>query len=57
MDMIGHHDECVQFVAAFAAVMVERFEKKPGIVFDLEKPSILPGPKSYEISSGRRKES
>jgi hypothetical protein len=47
----------VQEISPFAAVIIKRFEKEPGMVFNLKKPSILPGSKCYEVGSGRRKES
>jgi hypothetical protein len=53
MDMLGHQNEGVQFVAAFAAVSVESLQEQARVVFDNEEPSTLPRREGHEIGSGR----
>ena len=57
MNVFGHHDEAVNFKAAFAAISVESLQKKAGVVPDNEQPSALPCRECREISSGRGDES
>jgi hypothetical protein len=57
MDMIGHENEGMQEITAFAAVVKKSFEKQPGIVFDGKQVAMMPGTERQEIGSGRRKES
>jgi len=43
VDVVGHDDEGVEFVVAFAAVALERVEKKLGVGRLLEEAAAIPG--------------
>jgi len=43
MDVVGHEDEGVELVVAFAAVVLEGFEEEVGGGFNLEEASALVG--------------
>lgn len=51
--MFGHYDEGINLKSAFAAVPIQRLEKKTDVVLDHKQSASLPGRESYEISSGR----
>jgi len=57
MRMLRHEDKGVELESTFAAVAVERLQKKAGVVLDNEQPSTLPCRECREISSGRGDES
>ena len=57
MNVLGHDDEGVELESAFAAVAVDCFQKKAGVILDHEESSTLPSLESNEVRSGRREES
>jgi len=57
MNVFGHDDECVQFVAAFATIPIERLQQETYINFDREQFSAVESRERYEISSRRGDES
>ena len=54
VDVVGHDDEGVKFVVAFAAVVLERFEEEFGVACDLEEASAVVGAAGDEVRSGSR---
>jgi len=57
VNVFGHYDESVELKSAFATVTVESLQEEAGVVFYDEESATLPGGESYEVGSGRRKES
>ena len=57
MHMLGHQNQCMQFVASFAAMAIKSFQKHPDVRFDHEESAAVPSHKSDEISSRRGDES
>ena len=57
MNVLGHEDEGMQSIAAFAAISVESLKEEANIVLDNEKFSTLPRRESDEVGSGRGDES
>ena len=57
MNMLGHEDEGMQFVAPLAAISVKRFQEKANVGFHDEQPATLPRAGRYEIGSRRGDES
>ncbi len=57
MNVLGHEDERMQSIAAFAAISVESLQEEANIVLDNEKFSTLPRRESDEVGSGRGDES
>ena len=53
MHVLGHNDKGVQFISAFASILIERLQENPGVGFDDEQFAAIPSRKSREISSGR----
>ena len=53
MRMLRHEDKGVELESTFAAVAVERLQKKAGVVLDNEQPSTLPCREGHEIGSRR----
>ena len=49
MDVVGHDDEGVEFVMAFAAVVLEGVEEELGVRFGLEEAKTVPGATGDEI--------
>jgi hypothetical protein len=52
MNVFGHDDKRVQFISAFAAVAVDRAQKKTDVSFDDEEFPAMVNLESYEICSG-----
>ncbi len=42
MNMLGHEDESMQFVASLATISVKRLQKEPHVRFDNKQPTTLP---------------
>jgi hypothetical protein len=57
VNVFGHNDECVQFVAALSAIAVERLQKKADINFDDEQFPAMVRRERHEVSSRRGYES
>ncbi len=57
MDVLGHDDERVQLELAIAAIAIQSLQEESDVIFDDEESAPLPGRESYEVRSGRRKES
>ncbi len=57
MHVLGHEDEGVKLVAAFAPVSVESFQEDSDVVLDDKQPSSLPSRERHEVGSGWRDES
>jgi len=55
--VLGHEDEGMDLVAAFAAISVESLQEKADIVLDYEQTATLPSGEGNEISSRRGDES
>ena len=51
MDMIWHYDKAMEFVTAFAAVMLQCIQKQLAVRFDLEEPAALVGCTGHEVHS------
>ena len=52
MDVVGHDDEGVKFVASFGAVVLEGFDEEFGVAFDLKKAAAVVGSAGDEEGSG-----
>ena len=50
--MVGHHDERVKFIEAFAAVVLQRVDQETGVCGRLEKTPAFVGDRRDEESSG-----
>jgi len=57
INVLGHEDEGMQFVASLAAISVKRFQEKANIRFDGEQSATLPCRERHEIGSRRGDES
>jgi len=53
MNVLRHDDKCMQLIAAFAAIAIDRLQKEANVVLDEEKPSTLPSRKRDEIRPRR----
>jgi len=53
MNVLGHQNEGMEVIAAFAAIAIQSFQKETGVVFDNEKTATSPGRECDEIGSGR----
>jgi len=56
MNVLGHDDEGVQLISAFATITVNGLEEEAGVVFDDKETAALPGRERYEVGSGWREE-
>ena len=57
MNVLGHKDKRMEFIAALAAITIERFQEQTDVGLDNEQSSSLPCREGYEIGSGRGEES
>src|SRR2546423_12576759 len=53
MDVLGHQNERMQFIPAFAPVPIKRRQEEGSVRFNNEQSPPLPRRKRHEISSGR----
>jgi hypothetical protein len=54
MNVIGHHDECVQLESSLPAIAVKGFQEKPRVRLDDKQSPSLESREVHKISSGRR---
>jgi hypothetical protein len=54
MNMVGHDDEGMKFVAAFVPIVFKRLDKEFGIALDLEETAAVIGSAGDKEGSGAR---
>jgi hypothetical protein len=52
VDVVGHDDEGVEFVVSFGSVVLEGFDEKFGVAFDLKEAASVVGSAGDEEGSG-----
>ncbi len=57
MNVFWHDDKRVQFILAFAAVSIDRFQKQTHVDFDHEQFSAVISREGHEVGSGRGEKS